>query len=390
MYSLVYFLFLLTDWCNSRRVSTDFEMIPVEELAKLLREFYGAVRQRSGQLYSLPSYRGLRAAIQRHLNNPPFSRNINIISGPQFSRANHVFDGVIKTMKVEGRDVSQPHPPIAKGDLEKMFQSGQLAMTSPTSLQRLVWFYLEFHFCRRGSEGLRELRKDSFIVKEDDEGVKYVTMTYNEKTKNHPGGETSIGGKSTLKRMYATGTNICPVAAVELYVSKLSPESDDFFQRPRKQVDQDDQMWYTKQPLGVNTLGSMLSRISKDADLSRVYTNHSVRATTITALNDAGFETRVIMAVSGHRSEASVRNYCTDINQAQKRQTSNALQVALGNKIPMSPWSQNHPAAGGSSIANPSQTAVVQHNTVLTPNAVEHLFQNCKFKAPVVINFNTK
>ena len=80
----------------------------------------------------------------------------------------------------------------------------------------------------------------------------------------------------------------------------------------------DDSSWYTKQPVGINTLSSMLKDISKDIGLSRIYTNHSVRSTTITALNEAGFETRVIMAVSGHRSEASVRSYCTDISQRQK------------------------------------------------------------------------
>ncbi|XP_072033159.1 uncharacterized protein KIAA1958-like [Amphiura filiformis] len=278
------------DWCQSKELSTDFELLPIDALAELLREFYGAVRQKNGNMYALPTYRGLRSALQRHLNSAPFNRNINIQSNPQFNAANHVYMGVIKRLKRLGLDVSEPHPAISNGDLQKMLSSKKLSKEDPRSLQRLVWFYLEFHFCRRGSEGLRELRKDSFIAREDDTGARYYTMAYNEATKNHPGGEESIGGKTKMKRMYETKTDTCPVAALDLYLSKLSPESDCLFQRPRDKFKASDDVWYTKQAVGVNTLGSMLREISKEAGLSRIYTNHSVRATTIRSLNDAGLK----------------------------------------------------------------------------------------------------
>jgi hypothetical protein len=53
----------------------------------------------------------------------------------------------------------------------------------------------------------------------------------------------------------------------------------------------------------------MMPGISEQAKLSFRYTNHSVRATAITALDDADIETRHIMRASGHKSETSIRSY---------------------------------------------------------------------------------
>ena len=61
-----------------------------------------------------------------------------------------------------------------------------------------------------------------------------------------------------------------------------------------------------------------------------VYTNHCIRATCITTLDAAGYEARDIMAVSGHRSESSIRNY-SRTNIEKKRKMSTELS-AFGTK----------------------------------------------------------
>ena len=67
--------------------------------------------------------------------------------------------------------------------------------------------------------------------------------------------------------------------------------------------------WYDNQVLGVKQLEKYMKKLSVEAKLSKIYTNHSIRATCITILDSAGLEARHIMAVSGHRSEASIRSY---------------------------------------------------------------------------------
>ena len=66
--------------------------------------------------------------------------------------------------------------------------------------------------------------------------------------------------------------------------------------------------------VGEHTLGEKMKNMSREAKLSKCYTNHSIRATAVTILDKSGFEARHIMAISGHKNEASIRSYSkTDI-----------------------------------------------------------------------------
>ena len=49
--------------------------------------------------------------------------------------------------------------------------------------------------------------------------------------------------------------------------------------------------------------------ISQQAELSTMYTNHSLKTKTITILDRSGFEARGIMSVRGHRNEGSIKSY---------------------------------------------------------------------------------
>jgi hypothetical protein len=55
-------------------------------------------------------------------------------------------------------------------------------------------------------------------------------MAYNEADKNHHG----LDARESVKEpsMYKNGGPFCPVKSFEKYVSKLNPNSSDFFQRP--------------------------------------------------------------------------------------------------------------------------------------------------------------
>jgi integrase len=65
-------------------------------------------------------------------------------------------------------------------------------------------------------------------------------------------------------------------------------------------------IWFDKAPLGKNTLEDKMKNLSKQLNLSKLYTNHSLRATTITLLDNKRFEARHIMSISGHKTESSI------------------------------------------------------------------------------------
>lgn len=85
-----------------------------------------------------------------------------------------------------------------------------------------------------------------------------------------------------------TGNAACPVESFLKYLSKLHPECEDLWQRPKDSSCPDDLSWFCKAPLGKNTLSSMMATISKQGQLSQRYTNHCIRSTAITILDAAG------------------------------------------------------------------------------------------------------
>ena len=116
-------------------------------------------------------------------------------------------------------------------------------------------------------------------------------MTHEEATKNHPGGETSKPSAEREIRLYSTGADDDAFASLKLYVSKLNLPCPGFFQKPKARFTTEDTVWYENSLLGVNKLGDMMI-ISRGANLSQVYTNHSLRSSAITVLSDANVPDR--------------------------------------------------------------------------------------------------
>ena len=89
---------------------------------------------------------------------------------------------------------------------------------------------------------------------------------------------------------------MCPVSSFLKYVSKLHPDNNALWQYPSNSFTDQDSVWYTRAPLGKNAFSGMMANISKLAKLSMTYTNHSIRATSITEMDEAGIASRHIMS----------------------------------------------------------------------------------------------
>ena len=71
-----------------------------------------------------------------------------------------------------------------------------------------------------------------------------------------------------------------------------------------------------------------MSSISKELKLSQKYTNHCIRATAVSLLDECNFEARHIMRVSGHKSESSIRSYSRRLSEVKQKEISHALSSA--------------------------------------------------------------
>ena len=194
-----------------------------------------------------------------------------------------------------------------------------------------------------------------------------------EKTKNYTGITNENEGDGA--RMYETGTKMCPVASFEKYLKKRNPACDALLQYPRNSFCDDDVCWFENRPLGKNSIGEFLSKLSKEANLSDVYTNHCIRATTITLLNDVGFKDRDIISVSGHRNEKSLASYVSDTKPDVKRKMSGVLSSAVCNNNALVPYTHDTGSLSTAPSCTSTATGIdaVQYNMQKDFSMIDYL-----------------
>lgn len=323
-----------TKWCNKRSIIIDFKLITPEQLNQVLRKFYAEVKSEKGQPLTPSALTGIRAAIHRHITSAPLSRNMNILQDSDFMSANKMFESKTKLFTKDNNVKPQHKASIETGDMEKIakyFREGQSdgVWTSNERLLEFVWFTICFHFGRRGREGWRELTKHSFEIKSDDRGVRYLAEKLTEQTKNHQGGSKQSDQLYSDVRMYETSTALDPVAAFEFYLTKSHPGCEALLQTTNKLANATSNTWYKNEPLGKNTISKIMERISSKAGLSQRYTNHCVRASTVTSLYQRGVDTKTICTITKHKDERSLSHYISGTTSEQKRETSRLLTEAF-------------------------------------------------------------
>lgn len=210
------------------------------------------------------------------------------------------------------------------------------------------------------------MTKDHFQAKVDASQREYVTQNIDELTKKTR--EDNQSSRVDGARMYATpGDPNCPVASFKTYLSKLNDECDCLFQTPKQTCPTGPGPWYTKTPMGKNTLGNMMKNLSHRAKLSKNYTNHCIRTTSIRILDKEGFNDREICQVSGHNNQSSLASYTGRVSANQKMSMSNAFSRAIGVHVAHPVPSLNRPTASHTIpgdnpiIQDAGQPSMIQH-----------------------------
>lgn len=321
----------------------NMETITKLELNDILSKFYVEVRKKNGDMYTKSSMNSIRFGIQRKFKQ--IRSNFDIIEDAEFNASSEMFKAQCIHLKRQGLAKVEHKPSIKRSDMIKLYTSPVLSHEQPKSLQRKVFLDVMLFLCKRGQENFREMRKSNFAVKRDLNGVEYVEKVVDIQS-NQSDDNPEEGGI-----MASTGTKICPVYSFKYYLSRLDPDSDIFFQRP-KPFAPPSGPWFHPLMLGKHCFGKMMKGISKDANLSFNYTNHCIRATSVSVLDDAGLEARHIMAVSGHKSESSIRSYARS-GLGTKRKMSDALAFYVN------PENENKILENNSSDSNGQDSVVV-------------------------------
>ena len=110
-------------------------------------------------------------------------------------------------------------------------------------------------------------------------------------------------------------------------MEKLNEKHQDLWQRPKKKVTLEDPCWYYDDPVGRDPLNNMMETLEINAELSQVYSNHLIRVTAITKLDQNNIKSGHIQAVSGHKSEATIRTYSKFCPANEKREMYNIFDL---------------------------------------------------------------
>ena len=127
-------------------------------------------------------------------------------------------------------------------------------------------------------------------------------------SKNHSNGIRTKGSQPKQAFIYPTFEENCPVQIVEFYMSKIWSKSQKFYNRINgKGGDR----WYNNQPMGFNCLRKIISEIARSADwdTNLLWSGHSIRASSVTALINAGHSENEVKKISSHRSDSTLRVY---------------------------------------------------------------------------------
>ena len=190
--------------------------------------------------------------------------------------------------------------------------------------------------------------------------------------------------------MYENTENpaLCPVRAFELYLSKLNPSLDSLWQRPKAfdSFNESDSVWYCNAPLSKNTLGSLMKTISVEYKLSKVYTNHCIRSTAVSVLDNNNFEVRHIMRVSGHKSETSIRSYSRQLTECKQREISHTLTSVCAQStteiVPVSTTTEQ------SSSTNLPSSPVLTHSFSASQETVHFHSGTLSSGCNITVNFS--
>ena len=134
-----------------------------------------------------------------------------------------------------------------------------------------------------------------------------VVKVNDELTKNHQEIGPKIAGVMPENK---TDLKSCPVRSYIMYNEHLNPENEFMWQTPLKKVNiSTDVVWYGKNHIGKNPLAKFMSEVSKNCDLSKIYTNHCIRVTGASILTRMKFSCSEIMSVTCHKSVQSLAIY---------------------------------------------------------------------------------
>ena len=200
-------------------------------------------------------------------------------------------------------------------------------------------FLCGMHFALRSGQEHRTLKISQFeLVKPASEPPyiiyyeNFYIIYYEKFSKNNSEGLSSrkVKPKQVIHHSNMKNPSRCLVNLYQKYLEhRPDVKETSFYLTPLKKPKST--VWYTKIPVGHNTLSKTVSRLCKAGEILGYKTNHSLQVTTATHLFQSGIDEQLIMSRTGHQSIDGVWKY-KRIGNEQMEATSEVLNSATNGE----------------------------------------------------------
>jgi hypothetical protein len=291
----------------------DISDIGATELDNYVGSFLLNVRKFDGTQYEPDTLTSYHRAIDRYLRekNYPYS----MVTDKEFKTSRQTLGSKRKELKQKGKgNAPNAAEPLTEGEERILKEKGILGTHSPRALTNKMWLQNTTMLGLRGGTESRKMCWGDLSLKANELGREY--LEYNEReTKTRTGETSSTHQRSFRPKIFATpdDSENCPVAAYKEFEKRRPPSmiyhEAPFYLATNYRRDPESQTWYKGQPLGENTLRTIIKSMAEKAELPGRKTNHSARKTTCTKLLHAGVAPTTIQQLTGHSNVQSINKY---------------------------------------------------------------------------------
>ena len=187
--------------------------------------------------------------------------------------------------------------------LHLLFTTGEFGDHNPEALQRTVRWLLSLQFGFRARDESRKLKwGDISLITDGITGNDFLVWAGERGSKTRH----ANASRAFNPTAQATHNERCPIKYYKSFKSHrpeemMRPDSP-FLLAINHRRKPENNIWYSKSPLGKNEIGKFMVMAAKRAGLTGNITNHSVRKTCISRLMDAEVQANYVAQLSGHKN----------------------------------------------------------------------------------------
>ena len=298
------------------------------DIKEWLPRFIIQVKDKNGEKYKPKTLFEMILSLQQYINDYRQRQNQDIVKflvDNKYFVVKQVLDAEMKDACKHNLNFTHKQSDIIDEHMENMlWEEEYLSAENPRKLLTTVLYLIGLHFALRGGQEHKQLTVDNFeLIHKDGKNALKYKETF---SKTYHGGIAHLkrAPKEVIAFENVEKPDRCIIGIFSTYMQHRPNEVKRFYLTPITAPTSN--IWYSVQPIGINTINKVIPNLCKAANFNGKYTNHSLRATAATRLFANGIEEQLVASITGHSSLA-VRSY-KRISSQQRETLSNILQLS--------------------------------------------------------------